>query len=159
MISTHKLYRSLLCLVGLSLGESFSSTATHSRTQLGTWSTKSSLSSSIDTSSSQSQITREVTSTDKGDPKSEYDVVVVGSGIGGLSAAAMLSLYGYSVVVLESHYAAGGCAHGFRVTDRELDGSDFIFGTGPSFFSGLNPDLPSKSSNPLRTILDASEYI
>mmetsp|Transcript_28692 Transcript_28692/g.47494 ORF Transcript_28692/g.47494 Transcript_28692/m.47494 type:complete len:231 (+) Transcript_28692:369-1061(+) len=32
---------------------------------------------------------------------------------------------------------------------------DFIFDTGPSFFSGLNPDLPAKASNPLRTILDA----
>ena len=144
-------------MVGLSLGESFSSIAGHGRPQPSTWSTKSALSSSIDTSSSQSPTTPEATNTDNGDPKSEYDVIVVGSGIGGLSAAAMLALYGYSVVVLESHYAAGGCAHGFRVTDRELDGNDFIFDTGPSFFSGLNPNLPSKSSNPLRTILDASE--
>jgi ribulose 1,5-bisphosphate synthetase/thiazole synthase len=34
----------------------------------------------------------------------EVDYVVIGSGIGGLSAAALLSYYGYSVVVLESHY-------------------------------------------------------
>lgn len=85
-------------------------------------------------------------------PSDSYDVVVVGSGIGGLTSAAMLSLYGYSVAVLESHYAPGGAAHGFTVSTEE---GDFHFDTGPSFFSGLNPNLPSKSSNPLRTVLDA----
>ncbi|CAJ1945080.1 unnamed protein product [Cylindrotheca closterium] len=85
-------------------------------------------------------------------PSDSYDVVVVGSGIGGLSCAAMLSYYGYSVAVLESHYAAGGAAHGFKT--RHKDVGDFYFDTGPSFFSGLNPDLPAKTSNPLRTILD-----
>ena len=84
-------------------------------------------------------------------PSDSYDVIVVGSGIGGLTCAAMLSLYGYSVAVLESHYAPGGAAHGFTVRQPE---GDFVFDTGPSFFSGLNPDLPSKASNPLRTVLD-----
>jgi phytoene dehydrogenase-like protein len=85
-------------------------------------------------------------------PSDSYDVIVVGSGIGGLSCAAMLSLYGYSVAVLESHYAPGGAAHGFR---SKTNTGEFVFDTGPSFFSGLNPDLPSKASNPLRTVLDA----
>ena len=65
----------------------------------------------------------------------------------------MLAKYGYSVAVFESHYAAGGAAHGF--TMRQKDIGDFHFDTGPSFFSGLNPDIPAKSSNPLRTILEA----
>jgi hypothetical protein len=85
--------------------------------------------------------------------KDSYDVIVVGSGIGGLSCAAMLSFYGYSVAVLESHYSAGGAAHGFMVKDKELEGA-FTFDTGPSFFSGLNPNIPPKASNPLRTVLD-----
>ncbi|CAM9571162.1 unnamed protein product [Heterosigma akashiwo] len=83
----------------------------------------------------------------------EYDVVVVGSGIGGLSCAAMLSLYGYSVAVFESHYAPGGCAHGFEVKAKSGAGS-YKFDTGPSFFSGINPMVPAKLSNPLRTVLD-----
>ncbi|KAL7517568.1 hypothetical protein ACHAWX_002487 [Stephanocyclus meneghinianus] len=83
----------------------------------------------------------------------EYDVVIIGSGIGGLCAAAMCSLYGYSTAVFESHYAAGGAAHGFTV--RAKDVGDFRFDTGPSFFSGLNPRMDAKASNPLRTVLDA----
>ena len=85
----------------------------------------------------------------------EVDVVVVGSGIGGLSAAAMCSLYGYSVAVLESHSVAGGCAHGY--TARDKDGNSYQFDTGPSFFSGLGDyAAPSSASvNPLRTVLDA----
>jgi phytoene dehydrogenase-like protein len=86
-------------------------------------------------------------------PADSYDVVVVGSGIGGLSCAAMLSKYGYSVAVFESHYAAGGAAHGFTVRHKDI--GDFHFDSGPSFFAGLNPDLPPKASNPLRTVLDA----
>lgn len=81
-------------------------------------------------------------------PKDSYDVCVVGSGIGGLSCAAMLSLYGYSVAVFESHYAPGGAAHGYSINGYHFD-------TGPSFFSGLNPNIPPKLSNPLRTVLDA----
>ncbi|KAL7493994.1 hypothetical protein ACHAWT_002834 [Skeletonema menzelii] len=84
-------------------------------------------------------------------PNSAYDVLIIGSGIGGLSAAAILSKYGYSVALFESHYAPGGAAHGYSIQRPE---GQFKFDTGPSFFSGLNSNYPAKSSNPLRTILD-----
>lgn len=39
-------------------------------------------------------------------------MVVIGSGIGGLSAAAMLAMYGENVTVVEAHDIPGGVAHG-----------------------------------------------
>ena len=80
---------------------------------------------------------------------SETDVVVIGSGIGGLCCAAMLGRYGYSVEICESHYLPGGAAHGFSVEDFEFD-------AGPSFFAGIHSDQ-SPSSNPLKQVLDAIE--
>ena len=52
---------------------------------------------------------------------SEADYVVIGSGIGGLSCAALLSYYGYSVIVLESHYLPGGVAHTFERNGFHFD--------------------------------------
>ena len=49
----------------------------------------------------------------------EVDVVVIGSGIGGLSAASLLSTYGKRVVCLEAHEHAGGVAHGFERRTKE----------------------------------------
>jgi phytoene dehydrogenase-like protein len=72
------------------------------------------------------------------------DVVVVGSGIGGLCCAALLSRYGFRVVVCESHSIPGGAAHAF-----ERQG--FHFDSGPSLYSGLSY---SPSANPLRQVLD-----
>ncbi len=73
------------------------------------------------------------------------DVVVIGSGIAGLSCAALLARYGFNVTVCESHSIPGGAAHAF-----ERNG--FKFDSGPSLYSGLSY---SPSSNPLRQVLDA----
>ncbi|MEM8611789.1 MAG: NAD(P)/FAD-dependent oxidoreductase [Cyanobacteria bacterium P01_H01_bin.105] len=73
------------------------------------------------------------------------EIVVIGSGIGGLCCAALLARYGYDVVVCESHSLAGGAAHGF-------ERGGFLFDSGPSLYSGLSY---SPSPNPLRQVLDA----
>ena len=43
----------------------------------------------------------------------EYDVVVIGAGIGGLACAAYLAKRGKRVKVLEQHYVPGGCCTSF----------------------------------------------
>jgi all-trans-retinol 13,14-reductase len=44
----------------------------------------------------------------------DYDVIVIGSGIGGLTSAALLSQLGKKVIVLEQHYTAGGFTHAYE---------------------------------------------
>lgn len=51
----------------------------------------------------------------------DWDAVVIGSGIGGLSTAALLSRVGWRVLVLEQHDQAGGCCHSFIDRGCEFD--------------------------------------
>ena len=82
-----------------------------------------------------------------GDAGDEYDVVVIGSGMGGLACGAMCAKYGEKAIVLESHIKMGGSAHSFtKVHNKEK----YSFEVGPSIFEGL--DKPSL--NPLRILLD-----
>ena len=48
------------------------------------------------------------------DVKPHYDVVVIGSGLGGLTAANVLAREGRSVLLLEQHYKLGGLATWFK---------------------------------------------
>ena len=48
------------------------------------------------------------------DVKDYYDVVVVGSGLGGLTGANLLAKQGHSVLLLEHHYQFGGLATWFK---------------------------------------------
>ena len=50
-----------------------------------------------------------------------YDAIVIGSGMGGLSCAALLSDLGWKVCVLEQHYTAGGYTHSFERHGYEWD--------------------------------------
>src|SRR3954469_6563278 len=50
-----------------------------------------------------------------------YDAVVIGSGIGGLTSAALLAAAGKRVLVCEAHSAAGGYVHSFQRGPYTLD--------------------------------------
>lgn len=150
-ISTRNLALAFTSLIPYSQSQSHQKLTKNNRIKRGAISTAT-LATDIDVSQANKQ------------PDDSYDVCIVGSGIGGLSAAAMLSLYGYSVAVFESHTHAGGCAHGFVVKAKSekgdnnssnMDNQYYRFDTGPSFFSGLNCNYPAKLSNPLRMVLDA----
>jgi len=55
------------------------------------------------------------------EPKARYDVVIIGSGVGGLTAGALLSKAGLSVCVLEKEPHPGGYLAGFARKDFRFD--------------------------------------
>jgi len=60
--------------------------------------------------------------------RDRYDVVVVGSGIGGLTSAALLARAGLDVLVVERHDRVGGCSHSFRRGRYLFDSAVHIVG-------------------------------
>jgi all-trans-retinol 13,14-reductase len=50
-----------------------------------------------------------------------YDAIVIGSGLGGLTTAALMAKAGRKVLVLERHYTAGGFTHSFKRRGYEWD--------------------------------------
>ena len=57
----------------------------------------------------------------KPDIADHYHTILIGSGMGSLSAAAILSKEGHKVLVLERHYTAGGYTHVFKRKGYEWD--------------------------------------
>lgn len=55
------------------------------------------------------------------DLSSNYDVIIIGSGMGGLTTASILAKEGKRVLVLERHYTAGGFTHVFKRKGYEWD--------------------------------------
>jgi len=51
----------------------------------------------------------------------KIDVIIIGSGLGGLTVASLLSQRNYNVLVLEQHDQAGGCLHTFEEKGYEFD--------------------------------------
>ena len=61
----------------------------------------------------------------------QYDVIIIGSGLAGLSAGAKLTKEGKKVLIIEQHHLVGGCAtqfkrkgYTFEVSLHELNGLD-----------------------------------
>jgi len=75
------------------------------------------------------------------------DVVIIGSGLGGLVAGALLARYGRRVIICESHSIPGGAAHAFT---RRTAAGTFTFDSGPSFYCGLADPV---SANPVSQVL------
>lgn len=73
------------------------------------------------------------------EPKSEdeYDAIIVGAGVGGLTCGALLAKKGYRVLVLEQHHQVGGYCSSF--TRR-----GFVFNTGVADVSGLWDNGPTR---------------
>jgi len=51
----------------------------------------------------------------------EYDALIIGSGMSGLTSGALLSDLGWRVCVLEQHYTAGGYTHSYERRGYEWD--------------------------------------
>ena len=88
-----------------------------------------------------------------------YEVVVVGGGIGGLTAAALLAARGVSVCLLERASRVGGCAANFEHLGHDFEtGAGLYVGWGPGglherVFAELPVDAPeSRAVAPAYTV-------
>ena len=70
----------------------------------------------------------------------EWDAVIVGGGLGGLSCAAAFSRQGFKPLVLEQHSQAGGYATTFRRRDFVFDAS--LHSTSASERDGMRNLIP-----------------
>ena len=73
-----------------------------------------------------------------------HHVIVIGAGIGGLTAAALLARRGCKVLVVEAHDRLGGCCSSWIRRARGRDGiaRRFVFDAGVQDISGLGPRGP-----------------
>ena len=83
-----------------------------------------------------------------------FDYVILGAGLGGLSVAACLTRQGYRVAVLEQHYLPGGCCHTFSYGNYNFCADvHYIYQCGEGqvvkqFLNYIDRDVPFNSLNP-----------
>ena len=81
-----------------------------------------------------------------------YNSIIIGSGLGGLTAGALLALWGKKVLVLEQHYIAGGCATAFKR-------KDFLMEVGLHEIDGLHEQDFKRPIMELLGLFDGVEFI
>lgn len=73
-----------------------------------------------------------------------FDAIIIGSGIGGLTAASLIAQAGKKVLCLEQHYVAGGACHTFkRKGYRFATGIHYVgeMGDGDTDMKGLQVSM------------------
>ena len=66
-----------------------------------------------------------------------YDAIVIGAGLGGLTAGAQLAKEGKKVLLIEQHSIPGGCATTFKRKDLKIE-------VGLHMIDGLDDGDPKK---------------
>ncbi|TFG25207.1 MAG: hypothetical protein EU533_01345 [Promethearchaeota archaeon] len=67
--------------------------------------------------------------------KDKYDVVIIGAGLGALTAGALLAKRGIELLIIEQNYIPGGACTSFKREDRIFDsGAALFFGFGKEGF-------------------------
>ncbi|MEN8263124.1 MAG: NAD(P)/FAD-dependent oxidoreductase [Nitrospirota bacterium] len=78
----------------------------------------------------------------------DFDVIIIGSGIGGLISAGLIASKGLKPLVIEAHRSPGGYISSFRRRDFIFDSAvDCISGTGPDGIIGKVLSLLNADSN------------
>ena len=67
-----------------------------------------------------------------------YDVIIIGSGIGGLCCGSILALAGKKVLISEAHSQPGGVAHSFN---RKVTSLNLVLHYGVVLANGLRQTL------------------
>jgi prolycopene isomerase len=63
----------------------------------------------------------------RGAPRSTYDVVIIGAGVGGLTCAALLARAGLRALIIEQHYMVGGYCSTFRRAGFTFDAATHFY--------------------------------
>jgi phytoene dehydrogenase-like protein len=77
---------------------------------------------------------------DKAVIKDKYDCIIIGAGIGGLTAAALLAKKGIDTLLIEQHYLPGGACTSLKKMGQAFDvGAALLFGWGSDEEEGFSP--------------------